>query len=193
MTSRNSIFGLTLTSLLALAILPANADVYSSYKDGAYGAAFNWTGFYVGVNGGYAFDDVANHGGMEDNGGFGGGQIGYNWQGAFGISRMLVLGFESDFEGTDIFNSGRGILRWASGLTHDDLHKRAIPYFGTVRGRIGLSLNGRYSILPAALPTATKEIHFSIYPIKISIKLTELKQVTCLAAVSNIRLLRPGL
>ena len=35
--------------------------------------AYNWSGFYIGAMGGYAFDS-------DNGGGFGGGTIGYNWQ-----------------------------------------------------------------------------------------------------------------
>jgi outer membrane immunogenic protein len=137
MTSCNSIFGLTLTSLLALAAFPANAaDMYSGYKDGAYGTAFSWTGFYAGINGGYAWDAFARRNGQEDDGGFGGGQIGYNWQGALGV-RPLVLGAEADFEGVGIDHSKATTITWDSGGTDSALHTREIDFIGTVRGRIG--------------------------------------------------------
>jgi opacity protein-like surface antigen len=68
------------------------------------------------VNGGYAFGAGSqriidsNGGGRIDifrtadpAGGFGGGQIGYNWQGALGS--RLVLGVEADFQGAGIEGS----------------------------------------------------------------------------------------
>jgi outer membrane immunogenic protein len=127
-----------------LAAFPAfAADMYvapagpgGGYKDGPFVPVATWTGFYVGVNGGYAFDAHDRHGGMEDNGGFGGGQIGYNWQGAFGLHPNLVFGVEADFQGAGIDNSRYG--RFGNG--DFELHKRAIDDFGTVRGRIGYSL-----------------------------------------------------
>jgi outer membrane immunogenic protein len=50
--------------------------------------AYDWSGFYVGVNGGYATSDkcwysinaAANEGCHSPDGGLVGGQIGYNWQ-----------------------------------------------------------------------------------------------------------------
>ncbi len=145
MTVQKSILGLALAGALILAAFPAGAaDVYSGpigpaggYKDGPFVPVATWTGFYVGVNGGYAFDGHDRHGGIEDDGGFGGGQIGYYWQGAFGLHPNLVLGVEADFQGSGIDNSRYGTLTFNNGNIDPDLHKRSIDDFGTVRGRIG--------------------------------------------------------
>src|SRR5271168_4447764 len=53
-----------------------------------------WEGAYIGVNGGYGWSD-SNF--TEPEGGFGGGQIGYNWQ-----RDRFVFGVEGDFQGADI-------------------------------------------------------------------------------------------
>src|SRR5689334_17433089 len=82
---------------------------------------FTWTGFYIGVNGGWAFDGwdddrtgnlvafspalapavaggaVAPFLNTRHEGGFGGGQIGYNWQ-----AGQFVFGLETDIQGADI-------------------------------------------------------------------------------------------
>ena len=103
------LLGLSLTSILAL---PANAaDIYrGGLKDGppppVYVAAPIWSGFYIGVNGGYGW--TANDGPLAPEGGFGGGQIGYNWQGLFGYSPW-VIGIEADIQGAGISDSDR---RW---------------------------------------------------------------------------------
>src|SRR5262245_17026321 len=82
---------------------------------------FNWTGFYIGVNGGGAWGtshsvDVTEtfnnavfvsgtwlgrggFGALEPTGGFGGGQIGYNWQAPGSI---WVWGVEADLQGASI-------------------------------------------------------------------------------------------
>ncbi len=118
------LLGLTLTSAFAL---PANAtDVYrGGLKDGppppVYVAAPIWSGFYIGVNGGYG--ETANDGPLSPSGGFGGGQIGYNWQGLFGYSPW-VIGIEADFQGAGISDS-------------DFYGENSLNWFGTVRGRIG--------------------------------------------------------
>lgn len=57
------------------------------YKAPVVIPAYNWTGFYVGVHGGYGAGnaDVSSAGfarSADIDGWFGGGQIGLNWQGA---------------------------------------------------------------------------------------------------------------
>ena len=62
------------------------------------------------------------------SGGFGGGQIGYNWQGLFGYSPW-VIGIEADFQGAGISDSvGFG----------PDYLQNSLNWFGTVRGRARL-------------------------------------------------------
>jgi outer membrane immunogenic protein len=125
---------ITLGAAAGLAIAASANATDLGYKN-SYGP---WTGFYIGATGGYAWDAVNPHGGVEDKGGFGGGQIGYNLQGAFG-RRSLVLGIEADFQGTGIDHTGNGSLFFRNGRVDPDLHTRSIDYFGTVRGRIGLA------------------------------------------------------
>jgi len=72
---------------------------------------YNWTGFYVGLNGGYSWGrantSIAPFAGIfpvvpfasfrqDVNGGLAGGQIGYNWQ----VDRTWVLGLEADMQWT---------------------------------------------------------------------------------------------
>ncbi len=126
------LLGLALTSTLALS---ANAtDMYrGGLKDGPppvapIVAAPIWTGFYIGVNGGYGW--TANDGLLSPEGGFGGGQIGYNWQGLFGYS-PLVIGIEADFQGAGISDSA------SDGLVSLET---SLNWFGTVRGRLGYAI-----------------------------------------------------
>ncbi|KAI94789.1 porin [Rhodomicrobium udaipurense JA643] len=131
----SGIAGLTLASVVAIASANS-ADLYrgqaGGYKDGPIVAPVaTWTGFYAGINGGYGWDDVdapVNFDG-DFNGGFGGGQIGYNWQGAFGTS-PLVIGIEADIQGSGL--GVEGVLAQS-----DELN---LNYFGTVRGRLGYAL-----------------------------------------------------
>jgi outer membrane immunogenic protein len=136
MKFRNGVLGLTLTSALALAAFSANAaDIYrgepaGSYKDGpVYAPVATWTGFYAGVNGGYGWSaNTLSGSDFQPEGGFGGGQIGYNWQGGFGLGHNLVLGVEADFQGSGISDSAS--VPGASAESN-------LNWFGTVRGRIG--------------------------------------------------------
>jgi outer membrane immunogenic protein len=64
---------------------------------------YNWTGFYIGINGGYGFGNsnwsaVGNS--FDTNGGLVGGTIGYNWQ-----VGQAVLGLEGDGDWTNIKGS----------------------------------------------------------------------------------------
>ena len=89
-----------------------------------------WQGFYAGLNGGYGwsnngdtilYSDGTMSSRAQPQGGFGGGQIGYNFQ-----NGPLVYGLETDFQG--------GYL----GATSSDLSsKESVDWFGTVRGRVG--------------------------------------------------------
>jgi outer membrane immunogenic protein len=108
---------------------------------------FTWTGFYVGLNAGYGWLGSYNRAnyvthawtgwgwapgygpvGGNGNGGFvGGGQIGYNYQ----ISPMFVVGLEADFQGSSI---GHGGGYWGGGVN------RSVDWFGTLRGRVGVTL-----------------------------------------------------
>jgi outer membrane immunogenic protein len=125
----SGILGLTLTSAVALASANA-ADLYrgpagGGLKDGPYIPVATWTGFYAGVNGGYAWANEDDYAFFKPEGGFGGGQIGYNWQGA--LYPSLVVGIEADFQGGDITGSVGS-------------EEQTLNYFGTVRGRLGYAL-----------------------------------------------------
>jgi outer membrane immunogenic protein len=91
---------------------------------------FSWTGFYVGVHAGYGWGRGTASTGVfsssgDMDGGFGGAQIGANWQ-----TGALVLGIEADAAFADIGNS-QPVL----GLTG----RGEIDALGTVRGRVGMA------------------------------------------------------
>jgi outer membrane immunogenic protein len=85
-------------------------------------ASFDWTGFYVGVYGGYAWADYE-YGGLDDDadGALAGGTVGYNQQ--FG---NWVLGLEAD--------GG-----WAG--IEDDVDDVTLDWTSTVRGRVGFAFD----------------------------------------------------
>ena len=130
---RQIITALLGTAALSLACTSGALAADMPTKAARYAApsAFNWTGFYAGVNAGYgwASTSVSGFSGSSNLNGFvGGGQIGYNWQGA----SPLVLGIEADFQGT-----GQSRSDTALGITVD----QKLPWFGTVRGRVGYAFD----------------------------------------------------
>jgi outer membrane immunogenic protein len=68
---------------------------------------------------------------VQPEGGFGGGQLGYNWQ-----QGPLLLGVETDLQGADVSAGFAGRLLADGDLL--DAHQ-SFNYFGTVRGRIGFA------------------------------------------------------
>jgi len=92
---------------------------------------YDWSGFYVGVNGGggwgRAFETQS--GGFNTSGGVVGGTIGYNAQ----IGHW-VLGFEGDIDWSDISGSTTS-LGCAAGCTVQN------NWLGTARGRVGYALD----------------------------------------------------
>ncbi len=136
--------GLTLTSAMALSAKAA--DWYGGpqgpacYKDVPY-VAVTWTGFYAGVNGGGGWSQLSDQlinptyspfPGLSPEGGFGGGQIGYNWQGLWGYSR-LVLGIEADIQISTISDENYDSV--------GNVFRSKLEDFGTVRGRVGYALD----------------------------------------------------
>ena len=111
---------LAAASVVALTAAANAADMYrpaeAGYKDTPF-VGVNWSGLYFGVNGGYA--ELNNN--TNYNGGFGGGQVGYNIQ-----RGNLVFGVETDIQGSSITASG----------AHSTL-----DYFGTVRARAGYAFD----------------------------------------------------
>lgn len=125
--------------------LAADLPMRPAYVPAAPPQFYNWTGFYIGGNfgggwahadsdfsiaGGPAFGQVDNY----LSGILGGGQVGFNWQaGAF------VYGIEADFQGSNV----EGTLNAPScsaavcGVALSASYTQKMPWFGTVRGRIG--------------------------------------------------------
>ena len=152
MTRHQTKLQLSFLAVFVIAPLAANAaDLYrappipSSAPSAAYVDLNSWTGFYAGINGGYGWNSGGNSFGYNDGGtgfiggtdqsagpqpqgGFGGGQIGYNFQ-----SGSFVFGVETDFQGGNISDRVTGLT-----VNSNDFSSReSIDWFGTMRGRIG--------------------------------------------------------
>jgi len=120
--------------------------------------ALSWTGFYIGLNGGYGWNDATGRstcvtpGGVffgagcdagagnivKPAGGLFGGQIGYNMQ-----SGPIVYGLESDIQWSDIRDSVSAADPCCSpafaSATGTYTASSKLDWFGTVRGRVGFA------------------------------------------------------
>ncbi|AXK83247.1 porin family protein [Pseudolabrys taiwanensis] len=90
---------------------------------------YNWTGLYVGINGGGGwghsdFSGPFTSGSINPSGGLVGGTVGYNWQ----LPNQFVLGLEGDIDWSNIRGSS------ACGITSCETRN---DWLSTVRGRIG--------------------------------------------------------
>ena len=105
-------------------------------------AVYNWTGFYVGVNGGWGWSDtdrfdaivggVAIPGARQNgDGGFIGGTVGYNWQ----VSN-IVFGIEGDAAWADQNSSVVGGVCGAAFTCSFNNN-----FLGSIRGRLGFAAN----------------------------------------------------
>jgi outer membrane immunogenic protein len=107
----------------------------------------SWTGVYAGLNlgGGWQSQSSSNvwWGNNSNSGGVvGGGQIGYNYQ----FSPWLVVGVETDFQGTSIGGKGAN-NNWAVAWGGWGGSTASINWFGTVRGRLGVTFPGMPTLL----------------------------------------------
>lgn len=129
------IFGTALAAfgLLASSFSAQAADIPRPiYKGGVHPvvAYYNWTGFYVGVNGGYGWgtsnwDSPAVS--VKPKGGLAGGTIGFNYQmGSF------VWGLEGDFDWSDLKDST------ACGAFTCETKQ---TWLATARGRVGYAFD----------------------------------------------------
>lgn len=106
---------------------PATAPVYLP-------AVYNWTGLYMGLNGGYGWgnsswtDAAAPTGDFDTSGGLIGGTLGYNWQ-----SGQTVFGIETDLAWTNL--EGTTSVTCPVGCTTSN------SWLGTARGRLGYAID----------------------------------------------------
>jgi outer membrane immunogenic protein len=132
--------GVAMTAIVALN--SAQAADLPVYTKAPKAVPYNWTGLYVGLEGGAAWGDAKNTRapGFDSlsytpNGAFVGGTIGYNWQ----FPGNWVLGLEGDAAWADVGASTPGNT---SGTQCGGLNPRCSAKFesiDTVRGRIGYS------------------------------------------------------
>ena len=127
--------------------------------------AYNWTGFYIGINGGYGWgnstDPTLSPGtpdafgffpfavrgnvntSFDTRGGFGGGQIGYNWQ----LNPSTVVGLETDFQGADINGSAAVIVpSFIATQNFTSTANDKVRWFGTARVRGGILVTPNFLV-----------------------------------------------
>jgi outer membrane immunogenic protein len=120
---------------------------------------YDWTGFYVGINGGYSWGNSSTSYSGTDaitgapftafstsqsmDGWLGGGQIGYNWQ----FNSNWLLGLEADIQGTSQKGSDGlptvsgivpGFRALVIGFSSAANVTESLPWFGTARARLGV-------------------------------------------------------
>ena len=123
--------------------------------------AYNWSGFYAGIHGGYGWGNgsetilgITDSGRID--GWFGGGQIGWNWQAA---GSPWVWGIEADLSGSDI-GSSVSVL----GITQD----ANVNMFGTVRGRLGYAWDRAMVYGTGGFAWGRNELSFSGFGLTLS-------------------------
>ncbi|HWK94854.1 MAG TPA: outer membrane protein [Pseudolabrys sp.] len=133
-----ALLGATLLSGVAAnaADLPVKAPLYTAPL------GYNWTGFYVGINGGGGFGHTdwtyvigGNTAGHNTSGGLIGGTVGYNYQ-----IQKWVLGLEGDWDWANVKGSTacpNPAFSCESKLTS----------LGTLRGRVGMAVGSTGNFL----------------------------------------------
>jgi len=131
-------------------------------------APYVWTGWYVGANAGYSvgssqgnltFGPGAPGPGIETfnampGGGFGGGQLGYNYQiNSIGLGNFqikgVVLGAETDLQGAGISDTRTCLLNCLGGTSA--LIDQKLNWFGTTRARLGVATGPTLAYLTAGV------------------------------------------
>jgi outer membrane immunogenic protein len=116
------------------------------YTKAPVAMVYDWTGFYFGVNAGvgagrnretlsYPAAGSLNTIYVQPQGGFGGGQAGYNWQ-TNSFLGPLVIGVEADIQGGGLNDGSNSLL--GVGASNVTINQK-LDWFATARGRIGLS------------------------------------------------------
>lgn len=131
---------LSAAALVGLTLTASAADLgYKKPSPVPMMARYNWTGFYVGIQGGYGFSDGIRHtqtapgpatsGSFKAKGGLIGATVGYNYQ----LANNIVLGAEGDYAWSGI--KGSTFVACAGGCS------TKIDSLGTVRVRAGYAID----------------------------------------------------
>src|SRR6201996_3684847 len=138
--NRFTIFSASLLATTALVSSASAADLAARPYTKAppmVQAMYDWSGFYVGINGGWAeTHDGRNNGALtplgsyDQNGGTVGGQIGYRWQ-----SGAFVFGLEAQGNWADLTGGTQNLF-----IAGNSLHSK-MDAFGLFTGQVGYAWN----------------------------------------------------
>lgn len=145
MEMKKYLLATALVGLSSSPTLAADLAARPYTKAPALAAVYDWTGFYIGVNAGVGIGrDRFQHDWLglgspysfyvSPQGGFGGGQIGYNWQ-TGSVLGPIVFGVEADIQGADLSDNRTSFVVGAATTTYG----QKLDWFGTARGRIGIA------------------------------------------------------
>ena len=121
-----------------------------------------WTGFYVGINGGFAWGNSSvmfsandpaalagtcggagspkgqciNGVNFHRDGGVAGGQFGFNWQ----VNSHWLVGAEADYQWSNLDGSANSSFRLGNVGATNMVASQTVESFGTVRARVGVVL-----------------------------------------------------
>jgi outer membrane immunogenic protein len=163
--------GIAVTCVVASAMSAHASDLQARpHRPSLYKAPlelpFSWTGFYAGINAGYAWGQSswsdpavgANSGNFNTGGGLVGGQLGYDWQ-----LGALVLGIETDANWMGVQGSTAG-SGGVCALDGGGQCQTKQTWLGTTRARIGYAFDrwlpyitggAAYGNIQAVQPTGT--------------------------------------
>ena len=135
---------LTTTALIAFGIAPAAAADLAARpytKAPPIAVAYNWSGFYAGINGGWgsssnrwdetSFGFALPMGSHDATGGTVGGQIGYRWQAASWVFGVEAQGNWADFHGSKV-------IPFSVPSVKNDTR---VDAFGLFTGQVGYAAN----------------------------------------------------
>jgi outer membrane immunogenic protein len=147
-----------MVSLSAMAVSAADLPRKSVAPAFAPAPLFTWTGFYVGLNGGwgqtrYKEKDTGFNLSSRGNGGLVGGTIGYNYQ----LANNVVAGLEADAAYAFIEKKYQLDFSTPGFVDRVDL-KTETSFFGTVRGRFGYSFGSVMPYLTGGMAVATHKL-----------------------------------
>jgi outer membrane immunogenic protein len=166
---------MTLAALSSLIALSAHATKGAPYvAPKAEKAGFNWTGFYLGINGGYGWgeeqlnevefiedpdfyefsgDEVVTNANPSFNGWFGGGQIGYN----YAFENDWLLGLEADIQGAGFGADYTGYPAF------DFTAETEMNWFGTARAKVGYFYSDVLFYVTGGFAYGAEELNLSDY------------------------------